>query len=153
EPGPHRATPDDWCVLPYSSGTTGAPKGCLHSIRSVTATLFAYVAWKPGSPEAVHLVTLPLFHVTGMQNSMNTPIFAGATMVMMTRWDRRTAAELIRRHRVTQWRSITTMAIDFLSDPDVASFDLSSLTGIGGGGAAMPGPVAARLKELTGLDY
>jgi fatty-acyl-CoA synthase len=153
EAGPHRATPDDWCVLPYSSGTTGAPKGCLHSIRSVTATLFAYVAWKPGSPEAVHLVTLPLFHVTGMQNSMNTPIFAGATMVMMTRWDRRTAAELIRRHRVTQWRSITTMAIDFLSDPEVASFDLSSLTGIGGGGAAMPGPVAAKLKELTGLDY
>ncbi len=153
EPGPHRATPDDWCVLPYSSGTTGAPKGCLHSIRNVTATLFAYVAWKPGSPEAVHLVTLPLFHVTGMQNSMNTPIFAGATMVMMTRWDRRTAATLIRRHRVTQWRSITTMAIDFLSDPEVASFDLSSLTGIGGGGAAMPGPVAAKLKELTGLDY
>src|SRR3546814_5277725 len=45
------------------------------------------------------------------------------------------------------------MAIDFLSDSEVASFDLSSLLGIGGGGAAMPGAVAAKLKELTGLDY
>lgn len=152
-PSPHQATHDDWCVLPYSSGTTGAPKGCLHAIRGVTATLYGSVTWKPSSAETVHLVTLPLFHVTGMQNSMNAPIYMGATMVMMTRWDRRTAAELIRRHRVTQWRNITTMAVDFLSDPDVATFDLSSLTAIGGGGAPMPGPVAAKLKDLTGLDY
>lgn len=151
--GPHAATHDDWCVLPYSSGTTGAPKGCLHSIRGVTATLFGSIAWNPATPESVQLVTLPLFHVTGMQNSMNAPIFNGATLVMMTRWDRRTAAELIRRHRVTHWRNITTMAIDFLSDPEIGSFDLSSLSNIGGGGAPMPQAVAAKLKELTGLDY
>ncbi len=151
--GPHTATHDDWCVLPYSSGTTGAPKGCLHSIRGVTATLFGSIAWNPATPESVQLVTLPLFHVTGMQNSMNAPIFNGATLVVMTRWDRRVAAELIRRHRVTHWRNITTMCVDFLSDPDSASWDLSSLIGIGGGGAPMPKAVAAKLKEFTGLDY
>lgn len=151
--GPHHATPDDWCVLPYSSGTTGAPKGCLHNIRGVMATAYGSIAWNPASADSVQLATLPLFHVTGMQNSMNGPILNGSTLVMMTRWDRKVAAELIRRHRVTHWRNITTMAIDFLSDPDIASFDLSSLLGIGGGGAAMPGAVAAKLKELTGLDY
>ncbi|MFC3675994.1 long-chain fatty acid--CoA ligase [Ferrovibrio xuzhouensis] len=150
---PHHATLDDWCVLPYSSGTTGAPKGCLHNIRGVMATAYGSIAWNPASAESVQLATLPLFHVTGMQNSMNGPILNGSTLVMMTRWDRKVAAELIRRHRVTHWRNITTMAIDFLSDPEVASFDLSSLLGIGGGGAAMPGAVAAKLKELTGLDY
>lgn len=151
--GPHHATPEDWCVLPYSSGTTGAPKGCLHNIRGVTATLYGSVAWNPAASDSVQLCTLPLFHVTGMQNSMNGPLYNGSTIVMMTRWDRRVAAELIRRHRVTHWRNITTMAIDFLSDPDVEKFDLSSLLGIGGGGAAMPGAVAAKLKALTGLDY
>lgn len=151
--GPHKATHDDWCVLPYSSGTTGAPKGCLHSIRGVTATLFGSIAWNPATPESVQLVTLPLFHVTGMQNSMNAPLFNGATLVLMTRWDRRVAAELIRRHRVTHWRNITTMCIDFLSDPDSARWDLSSLIGIGGGGAPMPKAVAAKLKDFTGLDY
>lgn len=150
---PHRATHDDWCVLPYSSGTTGAPKGCLHSIRGVTATLFGSIAWNPATPESVQLVTLPLFHVTGMQNSMNAPIFNGATLVVMTRWDRKVAADLIRRHRVTHWRNITTMCIDFLSDPDSANWDLSSLIGIGGGGAPMPKAIAARLKDFTGLDY
>lgn len=150
---PHKATHDDWCVLPYSSGTTGAPKGCLHSIRGVTATLFGSIAWNPATPESVQLVTLPLFHVTGMQNSMNAPIFNGATLVLMTRWDRKVAADLIQRHRVTHWRNITTMCVDFLSDPDSSSWDLSSLIGIGGGGAPMPRAVAARLKEFTGLDY
>lgn len=150
---PHQANHDDWCVLPYSSGTTGAPKGCLHSIRGVTATLFGSIAWNPATPESVQLVTLPLFHVTGMQNSMNAPLFNGATLVMMTRWDRRVAAELIQRHRVTHWRNITTMCIDFLSDPAIGKYDLSSLIGIGGGGAPMPKAVAAKLKELTGLDY
>lgn len=150
---PHQATHDDWCVLPYSSGTTGAPKGCLHSIRGVTATLFGSIAWNPATPESVQLVTLPLFHVTGMQNSMNAPIFNGATLVLMTRWDRKVAAELIRRHRVTHWRNITTMCVDFLSDPESGSWDLSSLIGIGGGGAPMPRAVAAKLKDFTGLDY
>jgi fatty-acyl-CoA synthase len=150
---PHHATHDDWCVLPYSSGTTGAPKGCLHNIRGVTTTLFGSIAWNPATPESVQLVTLPLFHVTGMQNSMNAPIFNGATLVLMTRWDRRIAAELIKRHCVTHWRNITTMAIDFLSDPEVHNFDLSSLINIGGGGAPMPLAVAEKLKDLTGLDY
>lgn len=150
---PHQASHDDWCVLPYSSGTTGAPKGCLHTIRGVTATLFGSIAWNPATPESVQLVTLPLFHVTGMQNSMNAPLFNGATLVLMTRWDRRVAAELIQRHRVTHWRNITTMCIDFLSDPGIGKYDLSSLIGIGGGGAPMPKAVAAKLKELTGLDY
>lgn len=150
---PHAATPDDWCVLPYSSGTTGLPKGCLHTIRSVSATMYAGTQWNPGSAESVSLSTLPLFHATGMQGAMNTPLYRGTTVVMMTRWDRRTAAELIRRHRVTHWASITTMAIDFLSDPEVDQFDLSSLVSIGGGGAPMPGPVAAKLKQLTGLQY
>lgn len=150
---PHHASHDDWCVLPYSSGTTGAPKGCLHSIRGVTTTLFGSIVWNPATPESVQLVTLPLFHVTGMQNSMNAPLFNGATLVMMTRWDRKVAAELIKRHRVTHWRNITTMCIDFLSDLDAARWDLSSLLGIGGGGAPMPKAIAAKLKELTGLDY
>jgi len=144
---------DDWCVLPFSSGTTGRPKGCLHSHRTVGFTLYANLLWSPSNPESMSLVSLPLFHVTGMQNSMNTLVFQGSTMVMMSRWNRRTAAELIARHRVTHWRCITTMAIDLLSDPEAARFDLSSLVAVSGGGAQMPKAVADRLHALTGIDY
>ena len=145
--------PEDYCVFPYTSGTTGAPKGCIHTHGSVMATLVGAVAWNPATADSVTLVSLPLFHVTGMQVSMNAPIFVGATMVVMTRWDRRVAGALIERYGVTEWRNIVTMVIDFLSDPEVRRFDLSSLRAIGGGGAAMPKAIAERLHEMTGLTY
>ena len=55
-----------------------------------------------------------------MQGSMNQPIFTGATVVLMTRWDRDTAAQLDQRYRVTGWTNIATMAIDFLANPNLA---------------------------------
>ena len=153
EPGPHTAAPDDLAVLPYSSGTTGQPKGCMHTHASVMATAVHSVVWGSGTAETVTLASLPYFHVTGMQNGMNAPIYAGATVVIMTRWDRRTAAELIQRYRIRRWTNIVTMAIDMLSDPEIERFDLSSLTYIGGGGAAMPEAVSEKLFKLTGLRY
>lgn len=153
EPEPLAVGPTDHAVLPYTSGTTGAPKGCIHTHRSVMATLVAQAAWRPNTPDGVVLSTLPLFHVTGMQGCMNAPVFSGATTVLMTRWDREVAPELIQRYRVTAWINIATMAIDFLSNPGIDRYDLSSLMVIGGGGAAMPEAVAAKLLALTGLEY
>ena len=153
EPPAYAARVDDWCVIPYSSGTTGQPKGCLHTHRSVNSVVAAYIRWFELPADMVSLVCLPMFHVTGMQNSMNVSIAHGATMVVMTRWDRRVAAKLIERYRVTNWRSITAMAIDLLSDTDLDPKCLSSLKSIGGGGAAMPEAVARRLEEVIGLPY
>ncbi len=152
-PAPHGVGPDDLAVIPYSSGTTGQPKGCMHSHRTVMVTALGSVVWNPIDQNSVNLATLPLFHVTGMQASMNGPIMVGGAIVLMTRWDRATAAALIERHAVTRWRSISTMAIDLVNDPDFDSYDLSSLEAIGGGGAAMPDAIAKRLRDMTGLDY
>ena len=152
-PGPVTAGPDDLAVIPFTSGTTGLQRGCMHTHRTVMWTLVGGLAWNPRGLGGASLTTLPLFHVTGMQNSMNGPVYHGEATVLMTRWDRAVAARLIERHRITRWRSISTMAIDLVNDPDVARYDLTSLKTIGGGGAAMPEPVARRLKALTGLDY
>jgi fatty-acyl-CoA synthase len=152
-PSPHLAEPDDLCVMPYTSGTTGKPKGCIHTHATVMSTLVSGSYWFNVTPDTTLLGTLPLFHVTGMQAYMNQPLFTGATVVLMTRWDRDTAAQLIERYRITGWTNISTMAIDFLANPNLSKYDISSLARIGGGGAAMPEAVAQRLKELTGLDY
>ena len=152
-PTAHLAGPEDLAVIPYSSGTTGNPKGCVHRHRSTQATIYAYLHWSPFTEDTTLLAVLPYFHVTGMQNSMNAPILAGSTLVLMTRWDRDVAAELIRRHKVTMFRSITTMVIDVLNAPNFDDYDLSSLTSMGGGGAAMPEAVAARLKDRIGLEF
>ena len=152
-PGPHTAGPDDLCVMPYTSGTTGHPKGCMHTHRSVMSTLVGGVQWFNRTQDSVYLSVLPFFHVTGMSGSMNGPIYAGATTVILSRWDRDVAARSIARHRVAIWQAISTMVVDFLSNPNLADHDLGSLTAIRGGGAAMPAAIAQKLRDLTGLDY
>jgi fatty-acyl-CoA synthase len=116
-------------------------------------TALASPSWHRNSPNETSLTVLPLFHVTGMQNCMNAPIYAGGTMVVMSRWDRDAAAELIQRYRVTNWTSVPTMVVDLLSSPSIGLYDLSSLQTVGGGGAAMPEAIAQRLEQLTGLAY
>ncbi|MEX0960334.1 MAG: long-chain fatty acid--CoA ligase [Burkholderiales bacterium] len=153
QPGAHLVGPEDLCVMPYTSGTTGRPKGCIHTHRTVMSTIIAGAMWVGMEPESVVMATLPFFHVTGMQCSMNQPIWCGSTIVVMTRWDRDTAGELIQRQHVDGWTNISTMAIDFLANPAVGNYDLSSLKHIGGGGAAMPEAVSQRLQKLTGLSY
>lgn len=153
EPGPLTAGPDDLCVIPYSSGTTGNPKGCVHTHHSAMATTVYPSVWGNSQHSGVQLVSVPMFHVTGMQVCMNAAIYLGSTQVIMTRWDRRTAAKLIERHGVTAWRNIPTMVVDLLSDPDIDQYDINSLQAIGGGGAAMPAAIAAKLEDKLGLRY
>jgi len=152
-PGPITTGPDDLCVMPYTSGTTGHPKGCMHTHRSAMSTLVGGVQWFARTQDSTYLTVLPLFHVTGMSGSMNGPLFVGATVVVLPRWDRDAAAQLIQRYRVTIWQAISTMVVDFLANPRIADYDISSIQAIRGGGAAMPKAVAQRLKDLTGLDY
>lgn len=152
-PGPLTPGPEDNCVIPYSSGTTGNPKGCVHTHHSAMATTVYCSVWGNAQHDSVQLVSVPMFHVTGMQVCMNGAIYIGGTQVVMTRWDRKVAAQLIQDHRITDWRNISTMVVDLLSEPTIDDYDLSSLQGIGGGGAAMPAAVAAKLHSKTGLQY
>ena len=144
---------DDLAILPYTSGTTGLPKGCMHTHGTVMHNAMASGAWGNGTPENVTLCVVPMFHITGMVSLMHSTIFAGATMVVMPRWDRDVAGYLISRYRVTHWTNIPTMVIDLLGSPHLERYDLSSLIYIGGGGAAMPEAVAQRLFEQFGLRY
>ena len=139
--------------LCYTSGTTGNPKGCVHTHHSAMATTVYCSVWGNAQHDSVQLVSVPMFHVTGMQVCMNGAIYIGGTQVVMTRWDRKVAAQLIQDHRITGWRNISTMVVDLLSEPTIDDYDLSSLQGIGGGGAAMPAAVAAKLQAKTGLQY
>jgi len=152
-PGSHLAAPDDLAVMPYTSGTTGKPKGCMHTHTSIQATTVAYLYWRGAQEASVVLSALPMFHVTGMQAGMNAPIHTAATLVVLARWDRDAAAMQIERARVTNWSAITTMLVDFLSNPRLSQYDLSSLKVLGGGGAAMPEAVARRLEEVIGLPF
>jgi fatty-acyl-CoA synthase len=145
--------PQDLAVLPYTSGTTGLPKGCMHPHRTIMHNAVAGAVWGNGTSETVALLVVPMFHVTGMVSVMHANIYLGSTLVLMPRWDRELAGRLISRWRVNAWTNIPTMIIDLLASRNFDQYDLSSLRQIGGGGASMPQAVAQRLFEQFGLQY
>lgn len=143
----------DMALLPYTSGTTGLPKGCVHLHSSLMHNAVAGSLWGTATPESVVLCVVPMFHITGMVSVMHTAIYTGGTLVIMPRWDRDLAGRLISRYKVSNWTNIPTMVIDLLASPRFAEYDLSSLVYMGGGGAAMPQAVAQRLLDNYGLRY
>jgi len=152
KPGPLTAGPDDLCVMPYTSGTTGTPKGCMHTHRTVMHTTVGSMQWFSLQPETTLLAVAPMFHVTGMQGGMNGPLFIGNTMVLLPRWDRDVAAQCVERYQVASWTAIPTMIQDFFLNPKIDQYDLSSIRRLSGGGAAMPAAVAQRLADV-GVTY
>jgi len=152
-PRPSQGKPDDLAVMPYTSGTTGFPKGCMHTHRTIMHNVIGGALMGNSGADSTALAVVPLFHVTGMLYGMHTPIYGGSTVVMMPRWDRELAGRLISRHHVTHWTNIPTMIIDMFGSPNIEKFDLSSLRNLSGGGAAMPHAVAERLQKQFGITY
>ncbi|WBU52987.1 long-chain-fatty-acid--CoA ligase [Paracoccus sp. SCSIO 75233] len=145
--------PEAPSVMPYTSGTTGNPKGCVHLNRTTMTTAVGSALWLGFDEDDVQLLTLPMFHVTGMHIPMLGGILRGGSLQIMTRWDRDVAIDLIETRGITVWICIAAMVIDVVNAEGLSERDLSSLRMIMGGGAAMPEAVAKRLRDLVGLDY
>ncbi len=152
-PAPSAAMPDDLCLMPYTSGSTGHPKGCMHTHATCLHNIAGSAIWKHVTEDTVALATAPFFHVTGLIHSFLATVYAGGTIVIQRRWDPLAAAELVERHRCTHWDNVPTMVVDLLSDPKALEHDLSSLKWIFGGGSAMPEAIAQKLFDICGVHY
>jgi fatty-acyl-CoA synthase len=152
KPGLLTSGPDELAVMPYTSGTTGLPKGVMHSHRTVMHTTVAQMCWFPMEAEMRLMAVAPMFHVTGMQGALNGPLYVGCTVVLLPRWDRDTAARCVERYKVNGWTAVPTMIQDFYLNPELHKYDLSSIRRLSGGGAAMPAAVARRLEQ-SGITY
>lgn len=143
----------DLALLPYTSGTTGQPKGCMHTHATLMHNVLASAPWLDMQRGDSTLIVVPMFHITGLVVGMLSSIRHGCSMVLLPRWDRAVAGRAIGAHRITHWPNIPTMLMDLLGGTDLVSYDLSSLRYIGGGGAAMPDAVATQLQKAFGLEY
>jgi len=152
-PTPMTATSDDLVIMPYTSGTTGKPKACMHTHRSALFTAVLQARWYRLGHDDVMTGFMPLFHVAGMQGSMNAAIVAGATLVLMARWDKDLIPDLFEAHGVTFWNAAPTMIVDVLASAGFRDGSFARLKVLTGGGATMPAAVAERLKARFNLDY
>ena len=143
----HEVARDAPATLIYTSGSTAHPKGVLSSHRAIIHALMGWegatalaTAGRPPRestyPPAM-ILTVPLFHVTGLNAQFLLSFRAGRKLVGMYKWDVEKALAIIEQERITLFNGVPTMAYELVNSPKFDEYDLSSLRGIGGGGAAM----------------
>lgn len=126
-------TLDDIAALNYTGGTTGLPKGCIHTQGDMVYTAATTVPFSLGiKPESTYLCMLPVFWVAGEVFGLIFPIFAGSTVVLLTRWDPLSCMAAIDRCKVTHASFLVDGAVEILEHPDRDAYDLTSLERTGG---------------------
>lgn len=137
-------------ALPYSSGTTGMPKGVMLTHRNLVGNLEqcrALFAYEPGE---VALAVLPFFHIYGMQVLMNGLLADGITVVTVPRFELGQALQLITREKVTRWFVVPPIVLALAKDPRVDEHDLSTLKVIFSGAAPLGADVGEEASARVG---
>jgi acyl-CoA synthetase (AMP-forming)/AMP-acid ligase II len=139
------AGPDDLVALPYSSGTTGLPKGVMLTHRNLVANILQSTAQQPVTAEDTLIGVLPLFHIYGLSVVMNAVLRNGATLVTMPRFDLESFLALVQEHRATKAHLVPPIVLALAKSPLVERYDLSSL-GLVNSGAA---PLSPELQQAA----
>ncbi|MCW3064223.1 MAG: hypothetical protein JWN32_1395 [Solirubrobacterales bacterium] len=142
---------EDPTIIVYTSGTTGHPKGAVHSHR-ILRNEHSIAERMDIGPESRVLNHLPWFHVGGGFTGILPPLIAGGAMVIMDRWEPTAAFELIEREGVTVLSGIPTHFIDLLSHPRLGEYDTSTLRSGWIGGANNPPEVIDGVMEKLGVE-
>ncbi|MEM7410974.1 MAG: class I adenylate-forming enzyme family protein [Myxococcota bacterium] len=151
---------DDAALLLFTSGTTGRPKAALISHRGLigfvqvvqSGGMLQFLTNPPaGGPKPTRaLLTVPLFHVSGLFAGTILFLASGATTVWRAgRFEEVAVLELLEREKITSWAGLGSMGPRVLNHPDIGNYDLSSLTNLGGGGAPLTPSYIQRVKQVA----
>ena len=118
---------DDVCLLQFTSGTTGLPKGAMLTHGNQLYKSAAQAQVYKYQPDDVMLTAMPIYHIAGMLWGLTTPVYAGCTMVIMSRFDSAAMAAAIGNLKCTKMYGTVSMNVGMMNLPDIASYDLTSL--------------------------
>jgi acyl-CoA synthetase (AMP-forming)/AMP-acid ligase II len=142
---------NDVCALPYSSGTSGIPKGVMLTHRNLVANLVQCEEAQVGmTPEDVVIGVLPFFHIYGMVVIMGGALRQGATIMSMPRFDLEQFLGTLQQHRVSYANLVPPIILALAKHPVVAKYDLSSLRTIMSGAAPLGEELANACAERLG---
>jgi long-chain acyl-CoA synthetase len=159
--------PDDDCIIMYTSGTTGRPKGAVGTNRNVTSSVMNLLwvamgaaaraaaaggddaAPTPPRPPAT-LLTLPLFHVGGLHTVLLPYTAVGAKVVLMRRWNAAQALDLIEGEELTVLGGVPTTLFELLDEARAQGRSVSSLGSVGSGATLVPPELARRIDDQLG---
>ena len=145
---------EDVAAQPYTSGTTGTPKGVLLTHRNLgwMTRHAGDVMEEDYGPDDKLLGVLPLFHIYGMTVVMNAGLYNGSTYYPLPEWDAETAMGLIQSEELTIMHGVPAMYNDVINHPDASAYDFSSLRFVNSGGASCPVEVINRFEEIFGVE-
>ncbi|GGQ62265.1 4-coumarate--CoA ligase family protein [Streptomyces asoensis] len=141
----------DVAALPYSSGTTGVPKGVMLTHRQIATNLVQLRSAMSAGPGERILAVLPFFHIYGLTALMNAPLRQGATVVVLPRFDLETFLAAIQEHRITGLYVAPPIVLALAKHPAVARYDLSSLRYVVSAAAPLDADLAAACAERLDL--
>jgi acyl-CoA synthetase (AMP-forming)/AMP-acid ligase II len=142
--------PGDLAALPYSSGTTGFPKGVMLTHRNLSANIVQLEGVFRCGEDDILLAVLPYFHIYGLTVNMNFALARGATVVTMARFELAAFLETIERHGVTRAFLVPPILLALAKHPLVDRHDLSSLDLIVSGAAPLDEGIARAAAERLG---
>jgi acyl-CoA synthetase (AMP-forming)/AMP-acid ligase II len=142
--------PDNLCVLPYSSGTTGLSKGVMLSHRNEVANIVQSQAVLEYRANDVIMAVLPFFHCYGMQIMMNAGLASGATVVTMPRFDLESFLQAHGRFGVTMSFVAPPIVLALAKHPQLADYDFSKLRFMMSGAAPLGAELALELGRKLG---
>jgi len=144
--------PTQIAVLPYSSGTTGVPKGVMLTHRNLVANVAQTEACFGIRPDDVVLAVLPFFHVYGLTVLLNIALKVRAQLVTMSRFDLKEFLEITERHRLTYLFIAPPVAVALAKHPLVDEFDLTSVHSVLSGAAPLDGDIAGAVERRLGAQ-
>ncbi|MBT8165097.1 MAG: 4-coumarate--CoA ligase family protein [Acidimicrobiia bacterium] len=143
---------EDLVALPYSSGTTGLPKGVMLTHQNLAANLAQGEHALEMEDREVIVAVLPFFHIYGMEILMNGVLYNGGTAVTMPRFDLEEFLRIIQEHRVTRAYVVPPIVLALAKHPLVDQFDLSSLRTVFSGAAPLGAELAAEASARIGCE-
>jgi acyl-CoA synthetase (AMP-forming)/AMP-acid ligase II len=143
---------EDVVAIPYSSGTTGLPKGVMLTHYNLVANLLQSAAVFDVREGDVMLGVLPFFHIYGMTVIMNFALHVGATVVILQRFDLEQCLRVIQDYRVTFANVVPPIVLAFAKSPLVDQYDLSRLRGLFSGAAPLKENLAAAVSARLGCE-
>ncbi|MDX6351759.1 MAG: hypothetical protein QOF84_6549 [Streptomyces sp.] len=142
---------EDLAALPYSSGTTGVPKGVMLTHRNISTNLAQLEPVLPMRPGHRILAVLPFFHIYGLTALMNGPLRHGATVIVLPRFDLEQFLAAIETHRVQGLYVAPPIVLALAKHPAVAAHDLTSLEYVLSAAAPLDAELAQACSKRLGL--
>jgi acyl-CoA synthetase (AMP-forming)/AMP-acid ligase II len=141
---------EDVAVLPYSSGTTGLPKGVMLTHHNITANVKQGLTTEQLTSDAVGLCVLPFFHIYGMTVIMSIGLALGTTGVVMMRFDVEQMLHLVGKYGMTNLYLAPPAILAMANVPNPSRFDTSALRIVHSGAAPLPLEVGERVRSIYG---